>query len=128
MLEYKSALGGAVKNENITNQELAEELHKPVIRKFEKRKVYSPFINKGIRFLLCGIDGFIYSWVIRIRMGQYAWAIPLKEKKGVTITNAFQKNLDVSNRKPSKIWVDKGSEFYNSSMKSWLQDNKIEIY
>ena len=61
-------------------------------------------------------------------MGQYAWAIPLKEKKGVTITNAFQKNLDVSNRKPSKIWVDKGSEFYNSAMKSWLQDNKIEIY
>ena len=46
--------------------------------------------------------------------------MPLKEKKGITITNAFQKILDESNHKPYKIWVDKGSEFYNRSMKSWL--------
>ena len=42
----------------------------------------------------------------------------LKNKKGITITNAFQKNLDDSNGAPNKIWVDKGSEFYNRSMKS----------
>ena len=46
---------------------------------------------------------------------------PLKDKKGITITNAFQKILDESKRKPNKIWVDKGSEFYNRSMKSWLE-------
>ena len=67
--------------------------------------------NKGIRFLLCVID------------------IDSKyDKKGVTITNAFQKLLDEFNRKPNKIWVDKGSEFYKRSMKSWLQDNDIEIH
>ena len=45
----------------------------------------------------------------------------LKDKKGIEITDAFQKILDKSNCKPNKIWVDKGSEFYNISMKSWLQ-------
>ena len=52
----------------------------------------------------------------------------LKYKKGTTITNAFQKILDESNRKPNKIWMDKGSEFYNRSMKSWLEKNAIKIY
>ena len=53
---------------------------------------------------------------------------PLICKKGATINNAFQKNLNESNRKPNKIWVDKGSEFCNRSMKSFLQNNAIEIY
>ena len=52
---------------------------------------------------------------------KYAWAIPLKDKKGITITKAFQKILDKPNGKPNKIWVEKGSEFYNRSMKSWLE-------
>ena len=52
----------------------------------------------------------------------------LKDKKGSTITNAFQKVLDNSNRKPNKIQVDKGSKFYNKSMKSWLEKNDIETY
>ena len=54
--------------------------------------------------------------------------VPLKDKKGVSIVNAFQKILKKSNRKPNKIWVDKGSEFYNRSMKSWLEKNNIEMY
>ena len=61
--------------------------------------------NKGFRFLLCAIDIF----------SKYAWVVPLKDKNGITITNAFQKILKESNRKPNKIWVDKGSEFYNNS-------------
>ena len=65
--------------------------------------------NRGFRFLLCIIN--IYS--------KYAWVIPLKDKKkGITFTNAFQKILKESNRKPNKIWVDKDSGFYNKSMKS----------
>ena len=59
---------------------------------------------------------------------KYAWVVPLKDKKGVAITNAFQKSLKESDRKPNKIWVDKGSEFYNNSFKKWLKDNNIEIY
>ena len=64
--------------------------------------------NKGIRFLLYVIDIF----------SKYAWVIPLKDKRGITITNAFQKVLHESNQKPNKIWVDKGSEFHNRSMKN----------
>ena len=59
---------------------------------------------------------------------KYAWVVPLKDKKGVSIVDAFQKILDDSNRKPNKIWVDKGSEFYNNSFKKWLKDNDIEMH
>ena len=58
----------------------------------------------------------------------YAWVNPLKDKKGIAITNAFQKILYESNRKPNKIWVDNASEFYIRSMKSWFRDNNIEMY
>ena len=75
--------------------------------------------NKGFRFLLCVIDIF----------SKYAWVVPLKDKKGVSIINAFKKIIkDPHNRKSHKIWVGKGSEFYNSSFKIWLQDNDIEMY
>ena len=74
--------------------------------------------NKGFKFLLCVID--IYS--------KCAWVVPLKDKKGVSIVNAFQSILKKSNRKPNKIWVDKGGEFCNRSMKSWLEKNDIEMY
>ena len=75
--------------------------------------------NKGIRFLLFVIDIF----------SKYAWVVPLKDKKGISIVKAFQIILKQSNsRKPNKIWVDKGSEFYNASFKKWLQDNDIVMY
>ena len=80
------------------NYQLADEIHKPIIRKFKKRKVYSSFrdniwgadladmqslsrYNKGIKYLLCAIDLF----------SKYAWVIPVKDKKGTSIANAFQK-------------------------------------
>ena len=58
-------------------------------------------LNKGFRFLFCVIDIF----------SKYAWVVPLKDKKGVNIVNAFQKILHDSASKPNKIWVDKASEF-----------------
>ena len=93
----KKLQGSGIANNN-ENIQLADELHKPIIRKLEKRKVYSSFrdniwgedladmqllskFNKGFRFLLCVID--IDS--------KFAWVIPLKDKKGVSIVNAFQK-------------------------------------
>ena len=104
------------------NEQLAKELQKPIIRNFKKRTVYSGFkdniwgadladmqliskFNKGFRILLCVIDIF----------SKYSWVVPLKDKKSVRIVDAFQEILDGSNRKPNKIWVDKGSEFYNNS-------------
>ena len=114
---------------------LANELHNPIIRKFNKRKVYSQFKdniwgidladmqsliskNKGIKYLLCTID--LYS--------KYAFVIPLKEKKRISIVNAFNKITKQSNRKPNKIWVDQGGEFYNNVFEKWLSDNDINLY
>ena len=59
---------------------------------------------------------------------KYASIVPLKDKKGLSIVNVFQKVLDKSARKSNQIWVDKGSEFYNNSFQKWLEDNDIEIY
>ena len=91
----KKSSGSGVGNE--PNYQLAGELHKHIIRKFKWRKVYSSLrdniwgvdltdmqslskYNKGIRYLLCAIDFF----------SKYTWVIPLKDKKGSTIVNAFQ--------------------------------------
>ena len=114
---------------------LANELHKPIIREFNKRKVYWQFKdniwgvdladmqslsrkNKGIKYLLCAIDLF----------SKYAFVIPLKDKKGISIVNAFNKIIKQSNRKPYKIWVDQGGEFYNNVFEKWLSDNNIIMY
>ena len=90
----KKSKGSGITNES--NYQLANELHKPIIRKFKKIKVYSSFkdniwgvdladmqslikFNKGIKYLLCANDLF----------SKYAWVIPLKDKKGTSIVNAF---------------------------------------
>ena len=128
----KKSVGSGAKHVNTKliplNEQLAEELHKPIIRKFKKRKVYSTFndniwdadladmqllskYNKGIRFLLCVIDIF----------SKYAWVVPVKDQKGISIVKAFQIILKQSNsRKPNKIWVEKGSEFYNAYFKKMV--------
>ena len=109
--DKKSKGSGIVTNE--LNYQLGNEVHKPVIRKFKKRKVYSLFrdniwgvgladiqslskYNKGIKYFLCAIDLF----------SKYVWVVPIKDKKGTSIVNAFKKILNNSNRKPNKIWVD----------------------
>ena len=93
--DKKSSTSGVA---NETNYQLANELYRHVIRKFKKRKVYSSFTdnnwgvdladirslskyNKGIKYLLCAIDLF----------SKYAWVFPLKDKKGISIINAFPK-------------------------------------
>ena len=73
--------------------------------------------NKGNKYLLRTIDLF----------SKYAWVVPLKDKKGTSIVNAFQKILS-EGRKPKRFWVDQGSEFYNNSFKAFLKINNIEMY
>ena len=73
---------------------------------------------KGIKYVLCAIDLF----------SKYEFAIPLKDKKGISIVNAFNKIIKQSNRKPNKIWVDQGGEFYKSIFQKWLLDNDIIMY
>ena len=74
--------------------------------------------NKGIKYLLFTIDLF----------SKYALFVLLKHKKGISIVNAFNKIIKQSNRKPNKIWVDQGGEFYNRVFKKWLSDNNIIMY
>ena len=124
-------MGSGIANSSI----LADEVHKPIINKFNKRKVYSHLKdniwgvdladiqslsrkNKGIKYHLCAID--LYS--------KYTFVTPLKDKKGISIVNAFNKIIKQSNRKPNKIWADQGGEFYNNVFKKWLSDNDIIMY
>ena len=119
---------------NEPNYQLVNELHKPIIKKFKKSKVYSLFrdniwgidlddmqslskYNKGINYLLCAIDLF----------SKYAWIVPIKDKKVTSIVNAFKKLISEKS-KPNKIWVDQGSELYNKSFKDFLKINNIEMY
>ena len=67
--------------------------------------------------MLCAIDLF----------SKHAWVIPIKNKKGTSIVSAFKKILSDSNRKPNKICVDQGSEFYNKSFKEFFKINNIEM-
>ena len=131
----KKSTGSGINTTKPSSSILADELHKPIIKTFDERKVYSQFKdniwgvdladmqslsrkNKGIIYLLCTID--LYS--------KYAFVIPLKDKKGISIVNAFNKIIKQSNRKPNKIWVDQGGEFYNNVFKKWLSDNDIIMY
>ena len=99
----------------IVNEQLAEELHKPVTKKFKRRKAYARYKdniwaadlaemellsskNKNVKYFLCVIDVFT----------KYAWVKPLKHKKGKTILNAFIEIVNESNRKPNDLWVDQG--------------------
>ena len=105
---------------------LAKELHKPIKRKFKKRRVFVNGIdktwaadladmtalneyNEGYRFLLLVIDIF----------SKYGWIIPLKNKQGITTANALETIF--KERKPKKLWVDKGKEFYNNNVKGLVE-------
>ena len=68
-------------------------------------------------YLLCAIELF----------SKYTWVVPLKGKRGITIVNAFRKIIS-KERKPNKIWVDQGGEFYNNLFKRFLKTNNIEMY
>ena len=133
----KHVMGSGIKKDTTKSSSLilADELYKPIIKKFNNRKVYSQFKdniwgldladmqslskkNKGIKYLLCAID--LYS--------KYAFVVPLKDKKGISVTNGFNKKIKKSGRKPNKIWVDQGNEFYNHVFKKCLSINNIIMY
>ena len=110
-------------------------MHKPVIKKFKRRKVYARFDDniwaadsaemeslsskyENVKYLLCVIHVFT----------KCAWVKPLNDKKGETVLNAFNEIVNESNRKPNKLWVDQEREFYNKLMQEWLDNNNILMY
>ena len=125
-------MGSKKKNSRWTDQ-LASELHRPITRKFKKRRVYVGKIdqiwaadlvdmmafsrfNGGTKYLLTVIDVF----------SKYGWIVPLKTKTGAEVARALKKIF--RERKPEKLWVDKGKEFYNKDVKNLLNINNILIY
>ena len=123
-------LGLEIENDN---KFLSEELHKSKRKNFTRRKIIVNHIdeifaadlvemqkfnkiNKGYRYLLTCIDIF----------SKYAFVIPLKDKKGITIKNALQKIF--KKRKPKFLWTDKGKEFYNNQVDDLLKENNIKLY
>ena len=116
---------------------LAQELHKPRRVRFQKRRVHVKGVdliwsadlvdmsafssskeNHGVKYLLTIIDVF----------SKYAWIMPLKTKTGKDITKAFDYIIKGGGRKPSRLWVDKGTEFYNKTFKKYLEENSIHMY
>ena len=129
-IKGKKTLGLGVENDN---KILSEELHKPKRKNYLRRKIIVNHIdeifaadlvemqkfskiNKGYRYLLTCIDIF----------SKYAFAIPLKDKKGITIKNALQKIFN--KRKPKFLWTDNGKEFYNNQVNDLLEKNNIKLY
>ena len=115
-------------------QQLAEELHKPITRKFTKRRVFVKGVdeiwaadlvemgrfsewNKGIKYLLMVIDVF----------SKFGWIEPLQNKKGETVAAAFEK-IFKSGRQPRLLWTDKGKEFYNRTVNQLLSKKNIKLY
>jgi len=113
----------------------AEEIHHQVKRKFKRRKVIVTGIdeiwaldlasmesfaksNDGYKYILCIVDVF----------SKFAWCVPLKTKTGVTILHAVKDVIEESKRQPEKIWVDKGSEFYNKEFLAWTKSQNIVVY
>ena len=118
-----------------TKEIFAQETHKQALKKFPRRKVFVRGIdniwgidlsdmnmfmkyNDDYRYILCVIDVF----------SKFAWSIPLKNKSALTVLNAMKSIVHKSHRKPQRIWVDKGSEFYNKNFKEWVKDNNMIMY
>ena len=130
IIKSKRKLGLGVENHN---KILSEELHKSKRKNYPRRKIIVNHIdeifaadlvemqkfaklNKGYRYLLTCIDIF----------SKFAWVIPLKDKKGITIKNALEKIF--KERKPKFLWTDRGTEFYNKQVQDLLNENNIKLY
>ena len=100
-------------------EQLADELHKPFKRPKQIRKVYfksKDNIWNADLIIMPQQDNYKYILTIMDGYTRYAWTVPLKDKKGETVANAFIDIMKKSNRKPNKLWVDQGKEFYNQHM------------
>jgi len=114
---------------------LAEELHKPVRKRFPRRKVILHDVDETWGMDLCFMndlatdnDGYKYLLTIIDCFSKFAWAVPLKTKDAKTVFEAFISIINSSRRKPKHIWVDEGSEFYNSIFTKWLKSNNVIRY
>jgi len=104
--------------------QLAEELHRPVVKRFRKRKVEVKGIDEiwaadlvDMQSLAKYNDDIKYLLTVIDVVSKYGWIVPLKDKSGISTADGFTKIFSSSGRKPGKVWVDKGKEFYNKDVK-----------
>ena len=106
---------------------MADELHKPMKRNFTRRRV----IVNGIDKIWCSDlvemqqfskwnESYRYLLMVLDLFSKYGWIVPLKDKKGETVTEAF-KTIFTEGRNPQYLWTDKGKEYYNKNMKELLE-------
>jgi hypothetical protein len=114
---------------------IGTELHKPVKRKFTRRKVIVNAINDIWSSDLIDMsawkdknDGMTMMITVIDLYSRYAWALPIPDKIGKTILEAFKQIEADAGEAPKKLWTDRGSEFYNKDVKTWLTKHKIELY
>ena len=129
IISAKKRLGWGIEWTN----KLADELHKPIRRKFKKRIVFAKNVddiwsadlvdmqsfskyNNGFKYILMVIDVF----------SKFGWGVPLKTKNGTTIAEAFEKIF--KNNVPAMLWTDKGKEFYNVHLSKVLRKNNVKLY
>ena len=115
----------------IQQRQLALEIHKPIRHKFPRRKVMVSGIDSIWASDLVEMNperGFKYILTIVDVFSKFGWAIPLKTKTGIEMTETFQKILKESGRVPKKIWSDKGKEYYNKIFLKFLKDHGVELY
>ena len=129
IISAKKRLGWGIEWSN----ELADELHKPIRRKFQKRIVFAKNVddvwaadlvdmqafskfNNGFKYILMIIDVF----------SKFGWAVPLKTKTGIAVAEAFEKIF--KENVPSMLWTDKGKEFYNTHLTKILRKNNVKLY
>ena len=110
-------------------------LHRPVRKSFERRKTLSRHLDHIWQADLVDLQaiskenrGFSYILTVIDVLSRYAFAVPLKNKTGLSIVGAFKKIFSQYKRKPKKLHTDNGSEFYNKTFKDFLRKNKIILY
>ena len=101
-------------------KELAKELLKPKLKRFPRRKIYSPNIDRIWTMDLMVVErysrqnkNYKYILIVLDIFSRFAWARPLKTKTGREVTDALRDIFTKSKRKPSRIWSDDGTEFFN---------------
>jgi len=116
-------------------KQLRIELHKPAKKKFPRLKVRVPYKDHTWSMDLVDMSRWSdenesYKWMLNVIdvWTRYAWSVPMKTKNAKEILNAFESIISESKRKPKKIWVDQGTEFYNSLMTKFINDNAIIRY
>lgn len=116
-------------------KQLRIELHKPVKKVFAKRKIMVLHKDEIWAMDLADMSGLAtqnkgFKWILTVIdvLTRYAWAVPLKSKHANVVLEGFQQILKESGRKPSRIWIDQGKEFYNSEMTAFLEKHDIIRY